>query len=270
MTHEEALELAAPFVLGALGPDEEQAVREHLATCDLPHPEFEELGSLVPLLAESVRQVDPPGHLRDRIMAAAARDLEARTAGRAEAVGAQPEAPTVPGVEREAARPRQRFIFARPAWALAAAAAIVIAALGVWNIRLQGDLAVAQAYRDRVDQVLAIARQPGSTVAILSGGQGGQNTGLAAVATDGTAAIVLRGLPPTTGSQVYEAWVIVGSNAPVPVGALAYSDGVGYLATNVGQVGAGATVAFTKEPGPGATQPTPPILSSGVLSSAPS
>jgi anti-sigma factor RsiW len=267
MTHEEALELAAAFVLGALEPEEEQAVREHLATCDLPHPEFAELGSVVPLLAESVRQVDPPARLRDRIMAAAARDLEAQAAGRAE-VGRRAE-PALPGVEREAARPRRPFTFARPAWALAAAAVIVIAALGVWNIRLQSDLSSAQAYRDRVDQVLSIARQPDSAVAILSGDQG-QNTGLVAVARDGTAAMVLRGLPPTTGSQVYQAWVIVGSNAPVPVGALAYSDGVGYLATNVGQVGAGATVAFTREPGPGATKPTPPIVSSGVLSSAPS
>src|SRR5437773_838569 len=113
-------------------------------------------------------------------------------------------------------------------------------------------------------------RRGGSTLAVLPGGRAGQNTDLASEVTDASAAIVLRGLPPTTGSQVYEAWVIVGSNAPVPAGALAYSDGVGYLASNVRQVGAGATVAFTKEPGPGATQPTSPILSSGVLSSAPS
>ena len=33
LTYEEAVELAAPFVLDALEPDEEEAVREHLATC---------------------------------------------------------------------------------------------------------------------------------------------------------------------------------------------------------------------------------------------
>jgi len=35
---------------------------------------------------------------------------------------------------------------------------VAIAVLGVWNVRLQGDLAAAQAYRDHVEQVLAIAR----------------------------------------------------------------------------------------------------------------
>ena len=33
LTHEEAVELAAPFVLNALEPDEEEAVREHLRSC---------------------------------------------------------------------------------------------------------------------------------------------------------------------------------------------------------------------------------------------
>ena len=46
LTHEEAVELAAPFVLNALEPDEEEAVREHLRSCSLPHEEFAELGSL--------------------------------------------------------------------------------------------------------------------------------------------------------------------------------------------------------------------------------
>jgi hypothetical protein len=269
MTHEEALELAAGFVLGALEAGEERAVREHLASCDLPHPEFEELGAVVPLLVESVKLVDPPARLRERVMAAAARDLEARAAGPLDvASGAEPRI-TRP-VEPESSRRPVEGRFRRPVWALAAAAAVIIAVLGVWNVRLQGDLAAAQAYRDRVEQVLAIARQPGSLVAVLAGDQGSQNTGLAAVARDGSAAIVLRGLPPTAGSQVYEAWVIAGANPPVPVGALAIRDGVAYLTTNVGQLPAGSTVAFTKEPGPGAKAPTLPIVASGVLAAAPS
>ena len=66
MTHDEILELAAAYVLGALEHSEEQAVREHLATCDLPHPEFEELGSVVPVLAEALEPVEPSADLRER------------------------------------------------------------------------------------------------------------------------------------------------------------------------------------------------------------
>ena len=80
LTHEEAVELAAPFVLNALEPDEEEAVREHLRTCSLPHEEFAELGSVVPALAETLEPVEPPAALKGRILAAAADDLVARTA----------------------------------------------------------------------------------------------------------------------------------------------------------------------------------------------
>ncbi|HSS36485.1 MAG TPA: zf-HC2 domain-containing protein, partial [Patescibacteria group bacterium] len=60
LTCDEARDLAAGFVLGALAPDEMVAVREHLATCAEAHPEFEELGGVVPYLADSLEPVEPP------------------------------------------------------------------------------------------------------------------------------------------------------------------------------------------------------------------
>ena len=107
MTHDEILELAAAYVLGALEHSEEQAVREHLATCDLPHPEFEELGSVVPVLAEALEPVEPSADLRERIMRAAARDLEVRPAPGAPASAAgtatPADAPTTAYVTAKAA-----------------------------------------------------------------------------------------------------------------------------------------------------------------------
>src|SRR5258705_276995 len=74
---------------------EEAAVREHLATCTQPHTEFAELGGVVPYLIESadLELVEPPASLRDRIMAAAAADLEERTRGVAPAAPAAPATP---------------------------------------------------------------------------------------------------------------------------------------------------------------------------------
>ena len=94
LTHEEAVELAAPFVLNALEPDEEEAVREHLRACPLPHEEFAELGSVVPALAETVEPVEPPAALKGRILAAAADDLRrARRPGARRRRLAAPPAP---------------------------------------------------------------------------------------------------------------------------------------------------------------------------------
>ena len=258
MTHEQVVDLAAGYVLGVLEPDEERAVREHLATCALPHDEFAEMGSVVPLLAESVELVEPPAALRGRILAAAARDLERRRAGTPPLIR-EPAHVTPIG---EARRP------ARFAWALGIAAVIAIAALGAWNVSLRSDLDAAAAYRQHVETALAAAARPGSHTAILSSKDNSNVGGLAVVGADGSVTLVMRGLAPTTGSKVYEAWVIAGQNAPVPIGSFTVGgDGTGYLTTGGTPAAAGVTVALTLEAGPGATTPTPPIISAGAASS---
>src|SRR4029078_13710577 len=100
LTCDEVREMAGAFVLGALDPAEAAAVRAHLATCDDAHEEIAELGGVLPALrervpgveppelwgglpgvGESVPVFEPPEGLKARIMAAAAADLEERTAG---------------------------------------------------------------------------------------------------------------------------------------------------------------------------------------------
>lgn len=76
LTCRDASELAASFVLGALDAGEAARVRDHLATCPNPHPEFAELGGVVSHLGEALEPVEPPASLRARIMAQAAADLE--------------------------------------------------------------------------------------------------------------------------------------------------------------------------------------------------
>jgi hypothetical protein len=276
MTCDEARDQAAAFVLGALTPAEERAVRNHLATCAEAHPEFAELGGIVPAFAASLELTEPPPALRERIMAAAAADLHERRGGTAAAAEASatartpgvvaPASPVVPArgvVPFPAARARSRA--PRYGWALGVAAALVIAALGAWNLGLQAQLGDAQAYQQRVEQVLAIARTRGGVLAVLSSQAPGGQDGLVAVGADGRAAMVVNGLPPTSGGEVYEVWFIVGANAPQPVGALSQSGGVGFMSGTPGPVPAGATVALTREPGPNPTAPTSPILVKGVV-----
>jgi anti-sigma factor RsiW len=268
MTCSEVAELAPAFVLGILSPAESDAVRGHLAECPELHAEMAELNSVVPALFEAVEPVVPPAGLKDRIMAAAAADLAARR----EAPAPVAPAPSRPGdVQRPAAAPRRTWdlgaIFRRPVWAAVAAAAVVAAvALGAWNAQLRDQVAGLEAYRDGVIAVLDKAAKPGAQLAVLADPSGAAGpTGLAAVAADGSVAIVMRDLAPTTGTQVYEAWLIAGKQAPVPIGGFAVgrSGSAAFLTTHA-PLGEGVVVALTLEPQEGATTPTPPIRALGA------
>jgi len=270
LTCDEVREMAAAFVLGALEPIEDAAVRTHLASCDDAHREIAELGGVLPVLAEAVPMVDPPVGLKTRLMAAAAADLEQRNegvmavaepaaAGPAPAPIAFPVAP-----ERE---PRRSRVSAGT-WALRIAAVLAIVALGGWNLLLQGQLNAADSYERSVATVLVVAAQPGSLTAVLTA-DGGTGSGLAAVDAAGNVTMAMQDLAPTSGAAVYEAWVIGGDGIPVPLGSFAVgATGTASFAANGLPTTPGIVLALTKEPGPGATAPTLPIISKGAATAA--
>ena len=131
---------------------------------------------------------------------------------------------------------------------------LVIVVLGASTIGLSQQLSTAQQQQAAVDRVLALARQPGGQAAVLGTGTAGGPTGLAALGSDGSFAMALSGLPATSGSQVYEAWVVSASGTPVPLGSFAVgSSGLGSLAASQAPVGSHLTVGLTREPASGAT-----------------
>jgi hypothetical protein len=289
LTCDEVREMAGAYVLGALDAAEAGAVRSHLVGHEDAHPEIAELGSVIPALFEVVPIVEPPAGLKDRIMAAAAADLAARsgdagaaqqaasTVGAAPTVGAAaalaPAMP-VPGTREPATpvefptaeeRAERRARTSTSTWLLRIAAVLVIAALGSWNLLLQTQLSAAQAYERNVAAVLDAAAEPGSLTAVLASGEETTGSGIAAVQADGDAAIAMRDLVPTTGNSVYEAWVIGADGVPVPIGNFQVGEtGIGFLEVGGLPAAEGITLALTLEPGPGATTPTMPIISAGV------
>ncbi len=270
LTHDEAVDLAASFVLGALDEDEMAAVRAHLASCAEPHDEFDELGGMVPVLQATLRPVEPPPALKDRIMAAAAADLEARRreAAGTEAVEPPVAAPDAPATTRPSGPvPLRRQ--PRLSWVLGLAAVLAIVALGGWNLALQSQLGEARAYQQQVAAVIDAAAEPGALTAVMKSPAGDGATGLAVVAPDGTMSIAMRDLAPTTGAEVYEAWAILPDSAPVPLGGFQVgSNGVGYLETGGSPTQSGVVLALTREPGPGATAPTSDPVSVGTATSS--
>lgn len=257
----EADELAPAFVLGALDDEEMEAVRHHLADCPNEHAEFASLGSVVPALLETVEPVEPRPELGARIMAAAREER----AGRIEAAWRptrQPAAADRAVSDAPVARRRPPL-----AWVtLAAAAAIVIAALGVWNLQLRGQVDELAGYRNAVLGVLDRAASPGGQLAILTAdGAPSGPAGIAGVGSDGSVALAMRNLAPTTGSEVYEVWAIGGDGQPRPIGSFTVGgSGAGGAVTAVGVNESGVTVAVTREPRPGATTPTLPIIALGT------
>lgn len=264
MNHDDALDLAAGFVLGALEPAEEQAVREHLATCRLSHDEFSVLGGVVPYLDDTVDLVEPPAALKARVMTAAAADLAADPRSRVRPPARRRD-DFAPPTRAERPRTARRSTLA---WVGAIAAVVAIVALAGANVLLQSQLRESGDYNRAVASVLEVGARPGSQVAIL-GGAGPGPRGLAAIGGDGSLVMAVRDLPPTTGKEVYEAWVVGSDGVPVPLGG--FHVGSGRIGTFQAAVtpAPGVTIGLTKEPGPGATTPTLPMVSSGVAAAPP-
>jgi hypothetical protein len=223
---------------------------------------------VLPVLDASVRPVEPPPALKDRIMAAAAADLEARRAAPAAvAVPAPPGAATADaGPERVSAPIPIRPRTSRLSWGLGIAAVLAIALLGGWNLVLRSQLNDAERYQQQVAAVIDAATAPGSRTAVMTSAEPGGPSGFAAVTSDGVGRIAMRDLAPTSGDAVYEGWVIVGDAAPVAIGGFTVgSDGFGFLEADGLPTEGGVVLALTREPAPGATVPTSDPVSTGTV-----
>ena len=277
LTHDEALELGAAFVLDALDADELDAMRAHLATCPLEHDELVALASAVPVLAAGIPQLEPSAGLRDRILAAAAADVADRTSTAPGPVTDQPvqertqpvaaataaTAPIAfPSAEERTARAERKT--SRGTWFLRIAAVLAIVALTGWNVLLQGQLSTARTFEQQVASVVDAASQPGSLTAVLRPASGGPS-GIAAITSDGKMSIALRDLAPTTGSQVYEAWMIGGDGVPIALGGFPQgSGGTAYMEAPGIPTSPGIVIALTLEPNAGNTAPAGPVVTSGT------
>jgi len=207
-------DLAAAYALDALDPEEERAFEQHLASCPRCREAVAAFSETAAELAYAVPPASPPPELRGRITSAV----------RAEGGRVVP------------LRPR----WATAAVAVAAVAACVAIALGVWVAHLHSELS-----------------SPGRLQALpLAGAQGS-----VVVGRRGEAALVVSGLAAAPRGRTYELWVIKGTAAK-PAGLFA-----GGGATTTVQlrtpVGSGDRVGVTLEPAGGSPQPTSrPIFTS--------
>jgi anti-sigma-K factor RskA len=216
------------FALGALEPEEERVVEAHALRCARCTRELEALVPAVGVLGESVEQLEPPPELRERVLAEVRADVERSAAERR---------------SPEPRRPRRgwRGLFARPAFAVGLA--IVVAAVGGYLI------AGSNGGSPEQTTVPVVAQQGiGGTLAV----------------SENSSMLDLHGLGRLTGDEVYQVWVAEGQSVKPSSNFIPDANGRAMTAVD-GHLSAGTRVMVTREPRPGSTTPTTPVLLSATV-----
>lgn len=243
-------DLVGAYVLDALSPAETRAFQEHLHSCPECQVEVRQLQEAVGTLPLAVDMIEPPADLFARI-----RDT------------IEHERPALKPITGGRPTPRRPVPWSYLELAVAAAAAVLIVALGAWNIHLQSQISKDQT---------ALQYQHAISQAILNGGHVSTIPGTA-VAPGATAALVqpphpgpsyliVKGLPDLASNRVYEVWLVKPSKSPVPAGVFS-SGSTGVQIWQLSKSARGFPVtAVTEEPGPrGSRVPRGPKVLAGAV-----
>ncbi len=220
--HDEMLELAALYALGALPPDEARDVAAHIARCDQCRAEYDSAMLAAFGLAASATQRPSPA-LRAKILAKIAR------------AGAKQPAPTF----------LWPAVWERWTWVAAGVAAVVIVSLTTWygqNLQQQTQVSMMESHPTWAVGCAAAKPCPYS----------GQVVGL----TRRVMRLEAHGLRPLPAGKVYQAWYIPKGAKPVPAPTFVATPlGDAAVAIPAGAL-KGMLVAVTVEPKGGSKQPT--------------
>ena len=219
-------ELTAGYALDALEPGERDAYEAHLSECERCRDELASFLQTTEALAVAATGPSPAPELRERIL----------TTARAE-----PQVVVPIDVGRRRALPVVATV--------AAVAAAVAVALGIWAVHLSHDLGATRSALERQRSTAAVLADPGSREIGLEAGEGHL-----VVDADGRAVLVLDGLGAAPAGKTYEAWIIE-QGAARPAGTFGGRAGVDVVDVD-GVVGRGDVVAVTVERAGGASKPT--------------
>jgi anti-sigma-K factor RskA len=265
MVHEDYQEMLVLQALTALCKQDENAVRQHLATCAECRSELDAWQATASALAYTAKPVEPPAQLRERILASV----------RAEGGTLRPMSANVIQLPRTSRRPAHPFLRFE-----AIAAAVIFVALStglvvLWQqnraakaelARLSIQIEETRKERDREHQALAVLMKPGVNATELTGMKDAPDARalLAFDQNSGKAILMAHGLPPAPAGKAYQLWFIAGGH-PMP-GRVFKIDASGQAMIS-DQVPAearrSATFAVTLEPAAGVGAPTGPMFLRG-------
>ncbi len=246
MTCEEFEELSGAYALDAVTPAEREAAQAHLAGCAACTRRLQELRAVVDLLPYSVKQVNPPAALKDRLFEAI----------RKESTSTQPV-------------PINRSQHQKRSWStqlLAVAAVLMLLLFGgmaVWNVSLRQQNSSLQQQNSSLEKEVASLQHQ---VALAYGLHGSGASGkLIYLPKQNITLLVIEGLPQLHGTEVYQGWLIHGKQ-PTSIGLLSMENGVASV-IYPGTIAGYQVAAVSREPGPVASKnvPTGPVVAAGEL-----
>jgi anti-sigma-K factor RskA len=206
-------ELAVGWALHALEPEDEDVFTEHLPGCTRCARTVAETSEVMAAMAADLPRSEPSAQLRDRLSAAVAETEQVPRP--ADDQAPEPSATGFPRYRAVAPEPADGSRLRRrlPSLALAAAAVLVILALGVWNVFLadsRDDLRGTVAEQERIVNELLT---PGAAkVAALSTSDG--DAVATVVARSDRVDVVAYGLSANdTDSETYVVWGLDGDDA---------------------------------------------------------
>jgi len=235
LTCKELDELLPAYVLGALGADESAAVARHMRACDKHMESLEGYTAVVDGLSISGPLVDPPPHLRARLLASTA----------------------PPRASRRRVEPRAWL-----GWAVAAAAVVVAVVSGVWALSLQrqsDNLTALQA------QLAELARRPDAHMIPLEATEGNAAKGVLIFAGS-EAAVWAVALPPLESDEVFGCWWVGQDGKTESAGTFRSSSGGGVWFISMPEdIGDYRMFGITLEPERDTPEPQGPRLLAGDL-----
>jgi anti-sigma-K factor RskA len=234
-------ELWGAYALDAITDQERQDAEQHLAGCSACRRKLQELQEVVNLLPLAVPAVAPSPRLKARVFASI---LE--------------EAPEqmLTQVPRS---PRRRSWWQHWETRLVATAAalllLLVGGLTMWNLSLQQQLAQIAAASPTITYTVS---GTGSTATNIKGQ-------VISFPRLHMTTLVVRGLPPTSGTQVYQGWLIK-NDKPSSIGLLNFQNGTATL-NLADDIDGYDAIAVSLEPGPQASPNTPngPVVALGSL-----
>lgn len=249
-THHDIEELLGAYALDAVDPDEAHLVEEHLAECPRCRAEVAEHREVAALLTSGTSTPVPDG-VWDRIAA----DL-----------GDTPPAVPIEVAfgQRQAHKTMGRTRAGRVFAGLAAAAAVVVVALmgaGLVNQRSEIDRLDGEVAAAATDPLLNLLQDPEAQVVNLQSDDG-DAAARALVGRDGDSVLLASGLPALEGDATYQLWGLPeGRQSMVSLGVL----GADPEQSEFHVEGGITSIAITREPGGGSTQPSSEALVTGTL-----
>lgn len=250
LTCQEAQLLLPGCALDALEPSEEVQLGQHVRACESCSRELEALREGAALFALSSPPAEPPGDLRERVLAlAAARPRPAPAAART--ISTRGSGSTL-----------------KLAYSVLAAVLLVTGIVLGWSAQLQTQAATLAAQRARYDTVVRVLASPELvTRPLASAVPDLPARGTAYLdPSSGRGMVMVRGLPPRPAGRDWQVWFVRGeertSGGLLRVG----TDGVAYSIVTVPQeLTAFESLGITNEPAGGSPAPTTPRVVGGPL-----